>query len=174
MCILGGGFYSVIASYFNSDCNPNTVRINMGREMFLVATRNIRKGEFHLLGNQLFSTVTNSLKGRRSQTTIVRSSANSASRLENSFSGWVRPSLSTHQTCHQENFLFSCECEACEEEWPTYSQLPSSSPSQKVADKLCEYEMDNMEAMGKGEIDKALSFHCKEISLIQVKPIHSV
>ena len=55
------------------------------------------------------------------------------------------------------------------EEWPTYSQLPSSSPSQKVADKLCEYEMDNMEAMGKGEIDKALSFHCKEISLIQVK-----
>ena len=57
---LGGGFYSVIASYFNSDCNPNTVRINMGREMFLVATRNIRKGE---LG--LFSTVTNSLKGRK-------------------------------------------------------------------------------------------------------------
>ena len=45
MCILGGGFYSAIASYFNSDCNPNTVRINMGREMFLVATRNIRKGE---------------------------------------------------------------------------------------------------------------------------------
>ena len=44
-CFLGGGFYSVIASYFNSDCNPNTVRINMGREMFLVATRNIRKGE---------------------------------------------------------------------------------------------------------------------------------
>ena len=38
-----------------------------------------------------------------------------------------------------------------------------------MADKLCEYEMDNMEAMGKGEIDKALSFHCKEISLIQVK-----
>ena len=37
-----------------------------------------------------------------------------------------------------------------------------------MADKLCEYEMDNMEAMGKGEIDKALSFHCKEISLIQV------
>ena len=45
MCILGGGFYSAIASYFNSDCNPNTVRINMGREMFLVATTNIRKGE---------------------------------------------------------------------------------------------------------------------------------
>ena len=60
MCILGGGFYSVIASYFNSDCNPNTVRINMGREMFLVATRNIRKGEF---GKD--STVTNSLKGRK-------------------------------------------------------------------------------------------------------------
>ena len=85
LCILGGGFYSAIASYFNSDCNPNTVRINLGREMFLVATRNIRKGEFHLLGNQLFSTVTNSLKGRRSQTTIVQSSANSVSQLENSF-----------------------------------------------------------------------------------------
>ena len=80
-------------------------------------------------------------------------------------------SFSTHQTFHQENFLFDCECEACEEEWPTYSQLPASSPSQKVSDKLCEYEMDNMEALGKGEIDKALSFHCKEISLIQVKLI---
>jgi len=42
---IGGGFYSAIASYFNSDCNPNTVRINMGRKMFLVATRNIKKGE---------------------------------------------------------------------------------------------------------------------------------
>ena len=46
MSISGGGFYSAIASYFNSDCNPNTVRINMGREMFLVTTRNIRKGEW--------------------------------------------------------------------------------------------------------------------------------
>ena len=73
------------------------------------------------------------------------------------------------KTFYQENFLFSCECEACEEEWPTYSKLPASPPSQKVADKLCEYEMDNMTAMERGEIDKALSFHCKEISLIQVK-----
>ena len=39
-----------------------------------------------------------------------------------------------------------------------------------MADKLCEYEMDNMTAMERGEIDKALSFHCKEITLIQVKP----
>ena len=55
MCISGGGFYSVIASYFNSDCNPNTVRINMGREMFLVATRNIRKGELTFLHCDKFS-----------------------------------------------------------------------------------------------------------------------
>ena len=39
-----------------------------------------------------------------------------------------------------------------------------------MADKLCEYEMDNMTAMERGEIDKALSFHCKEITLIQVMP----
>ena len=57
MCIQGGGFYSAIASYFNSDCNPNTVRINMGRKMFLVATRNIKKGKSYLriLLSPLFS-----------------------------------------------------------------------------------------------------------------------
>jgi len=131
---IGGGFYSAIASYFNSDCNPNTVRINMGRKMFLVATRNIKKGE----------EVT-----------------------DNYCAVFSELGVSARKQFLRENFLFSCECEACEEEWPTYSQLPASSPSQKVADKLCEYEMDNMEAMGKGEIDKALSFHCKEISLIQ-------
>ena len=41
----GGGLYSGIGSYFNSDCNPNTVRINLGRKMFLVTSRNIKKGE---------------------------------------------------------------------------------------------------------------------------------
>ena len=41
----GGGLYTAIASYFNSDCNPNTIRINMGKKMFLVASKNIRKGE---------------------------------------------------------------------------------------------------------------------------------
>ena len=42
---VGQGLYTAIASFFNSDCNPNTLRINMGRRMFLVAARNIRKGE---------------------------------------------------------------------------------------------------------------------------------
>ena len=42
---IGQGLYTAIASFFNSDCNPNTIRINMGTQMFLVASKNIRKGE---------------------------------------------------------------------------------------------------------------------------------
>ena len=42
---IGQGLYTAIASFFNSSCNPNTVRINMGTKMFLVASKNIRKGE---------------------------------------------------------------------------------------------------------------------------------
>ena len=42
---VGQGLYTAIASYFNSDCNPNTLRLNIGRQMFLVASKNIRKGE---------------------------------------------------------------------------------------------------------------------------------
>ena len=40
----GGGLYTAIASYFNSDCNPNTIRINMGKKMFLVVSKTIRQG----------------------------------------------------------------------------------------------------------------------------------
>ena len=42
---IGQGLYTAIASFFNHDCNPNTIRINMGTQMFLVAAKNIRKGE---------------------------------------------------------------------------------------------------------------------------------
>ena len=42
---IGQGLYTAIASFFNSSCNPNTIRINMGTQMFLVASKNIRKGE---------------------------------------------------------------------------------------------------------------------------------
>ena len=72
------------------------------------------------------------------------------------------------ETSPQENFLFDCECLACEEGWQTYTHLPSDTPSQQVSDKLCEYEMDNMTALERGELDKALAFHCKELALIQV------
>jgi len=42
---IGAGLYSAIGSYFNSDCNPNTFRINIGRKMLLIAAKNIKKGE---------------------------------------------------------------------------------------------------------------------------------
>ena len=42
---IGQGLFTAIASFFNSDCNPNTIRINLGKKMFLVAGKNIRKGE---------------------------------------------------------------------------------------------------------------------------------
>ena len=42
---IGQGLFTAIASYFNSDCNPNTIRINIGKKMFLIASKNIRKGE---------------------------------------------------------------------------------------------------------------------------------
>lgn len=131
---IGGGIYTAIASYFNSDCNPNTVRINLGRKMFLVTSRNIKKGE----------EVTDNYCAVFSE---------------------LGPANRKHFL--KENFLFDCECLACEEEWPTYSHLPADSPTQKVSDKLCEYELDNMTALESGELDKALTFHCKEISLIQ-------
>ena len=81
--------------------------------------------------------------------------------------GYVLPQ-NILETPPQENFLFDCECSACEEGWQTYTHLPSDSPSQAVSDKLCEYEMDNMTALERGELDKALAFHCKELALIQV------
>jgi len=43
--IVGGGLYSGIGSYFNSACNPNTFRINVGGRMLLIAAENIKRGE---------------------------------------------------------------------------------------------------------------------------------
>jgi len=42
---IGGGIFTAIASYFNSDCNPNTMRVNVGSKMLLIACRDINKGE---------------------------------------------------------------------------------------------------------------------------------
>ncbi len=36
--------YTGIGSYFNSDCNPNTIRVNIGKKMLLIASKNIKKG----------------------------------------------------------------------------------------------------------------------------------
>ena len=41
---LGAGMYTGIGSYFNSDCNPNTIRVNIGKKMLLIASKNIKKG----------------------------------------------------------------------------------------------------------------------------------
>jgi len=131
---IGGGLYTAIASYFNSDCNPNTIRINMGKKMFLVASKNIRKGE-EITDNYCIHFSDMGAKSRRE---------------------WM-----------EENFLFSCECEACEGDWPTYNNLPTDRPSEKVADKLVELEMDNLTALEQGNVEKAITSHCKEISLIQ-------
>lgn len=148
---IGQGLYTAIASYFNSDCNPNTVRVNIGKKMLLIASKNIRKGE-EISDNYC----------------IHFSDMNATERRE-----WIA-----------ENFLFDCCCEACQEDWPTYSNISSARPSEKarsemykmsinwnlsvqVSDKLVELEMDNMTAMEKGDIEKALECHSKEISLIQ-------
>jgi len=131
---IGGGLYTAIASYFNSDCNPNTIRINLGKKMFLVASKNIRKGE-EITDNYCIH-FSDMKAGERRQ--------------------WM-----------EENFLFSCECQACEDEWPTYNSLPTCRPSEKVADKLVELEVENMTALEQGNVDKAILSHCKEISLIQ-------
>ena len=40
----GAGMYTGIGSYFNSDCNPNTIRVNIGKKMLLIAAKNIKKG----------------------------------------------------------------------------------------------------------------------------------
>jgi hypothetical protein len=40
----GAGMYTGIGSYFNSDCNPNTIRVNIGKKMLLIASKNIKKG----------------------------------------------------------------------------------------------------------------------------------
>ena len=37
----------------------------------------------------------------------------------------------------QDNFKFVCECEACEDDWPTYSRISSDRPSEKV--RHCRY-----------------------------------
>lgn len=42
---VGNGINVNIGSYINHSCNPNTCRINIGRNSVLVATRNIAKGQ---------------------------------------------------------------------------------------------------------------------------------
>merc|ERR1712083_494946 len=42
---IGSGLFTAIASYFNSDCNPNTMRVNVGGTMLLIACKDINKGE---------------------------------------------------------------------------------------------------------------------------------
>ena len=114
---VGQGLYTAIASYFNSDCNPNTLRLNVGRTMFLVASKNIRKGE-EITDNYC----------------IHFSDMEGAERRD-----WIMVSSRSH--CHhnmytsivfQENFKFYCKCEACEDDWPTYSRISSDRPSEKV------------------------------------------
>jgi len=39
--------YTGIGSYFNSDCNPNTIRVNIGKKMLLIASKNIKKGRIN-------------------------------------------------------------------------------------------------------------------------------
>ncbi|XP_023325824.1 uncharacterized protein LOC111699383 [Eurytemora carolleeae] len=131
---IGAGLYTGIGSYFNSDCNPNTFRVNIGKKMLLIASKNIKRGQ-EVMDNYCihFSELP----------TVTR-----------------RPWI-------QEHFLFYCECEACEEDWPTYSNLPQDRPNQKIADKLVALEMENIECIEKGNIDKAVESHKKEITLIQ-------
>jgi len=131
---IGAGMYTGIGSYFNSDCNPNTFRVNLGKKMLLIASKNIKRGQ-EVMDNYCihFSELP----------TVTR-----------------RPWI-------QEHFLFHCECVACEDDWPTYSQLSQVRPSQKVADKLVALEMENMASIDKGDIDKAIESHGKEITLIQ-------
>ena len=42
---IGSGIYPGIGSYLNSSCNPNTIRVNKGQEVVVVAAKNIDKDE---------------------------------------------------------------------------------------------------------------------------------
>ena len=42
---IGSGIYPGIGSYLNSSCNPNTIRVNKGQEVVVVAAKNIAKDE---------------------------------------------------------------------------------------------------------------------------------
>ena len=113
---IGQGLYTAVASYFNSDCNPNTIRINIGKKMLLVASQNIRKGE-EVTDNYCIHFSDMNVRERREWI-----------KVRSSFICWI--SDDTFQM--QENFLFHCCCEACEENWPTYSNISSSRPSEKA------------------------------------------
>jgi len=176
----------------------------MGREMFLVTTRNIRKGEKqHKENNFLFFNFSStSCQVRRWRTIIVPSSVSLVYWLESSSSGWgtdlsflrwnfsfigelpfllwvrsLRGGVANVQPAAVQLALSEGEDNReRQRDWLRESQGKYREDGMtetqtlwnvKVADKLCEYEMDNMTAMERGEIDKALSFHCKEITLIQ-------
>ena len=80
----------------------------MGRKMLLVASKNIRKGE---------EITDNYCKGKEGM---------DGSKL------WIIIFHSILFISIQENFLFSCECEACEGDWPTFNIMPTDRPSEKV------------------------------------------
>ena len=87
----------------------------MGKKMFLVASKNIRKGE-EITDNYCIHFSDMGAKARREWMEV-------SDGLLLSNSSYYHP---------QENFLFSCECEACEGDWPTYNNLPTDRPSEKV------------------------------------------
>ena len=97
--ISGKGLFTAVASYFNSDCNPNTMRVNVGSTMLLIACRDIKKGE-EISDNYCIHFSEMGVNNR---------------------TGWL-----------QENYKFKCRCRACEEEWPTFDQLPGQLPTGEV------------------------------------------
>ena len=97
--ISGKGLFTAVASYFNSDCNPNTMRVNVGSTMLLIACRDIKKGD-EISDNYCIHFSEMGVNNR---------------------TGWL-----------QENYKFKCRCRACEEEWPTFDQLPGQLPTGEV------------------------------------------
>lgn len=131
---IGGGIFTAIASYFNSDCNPNTMRVNVGSTMLLIACRDINKGD-EISDNYC----------------IHFSEMDSKNRL-----GWI-----------EENYKFKCQCRACEEEWPTFDQLPGEFPTGEAYTQMMFLEKVNSQALVDGKLEMAIEGHKKEMSLIQ-------
>ena len=119
---IGQGLFTAIASFFNSDCNPNTIRINLGKKMFLVAWKNIRKGE-EITDNYCIHFSDMPALERREWIEVDTISSSSNKKV-----------FYLLKYLFQDYFKFRCECVACEDDWPTYNRMSSDRPSEKVSD----------------------------------------
>ena len=64
-------------------------------------------------------------------------------------------------------FRFDCNCQACSEGWPTYSDLSEATEDDAVIGQLKQIDTAINLALSKFDLSTAIALHCKDVTLIE-------